>query len=76
MSLFEPVKSASHIVTGTLEGAKDIFDEVKSMLLMLVKEGLVPLVEAFCILCRTFRDEVKGGVKEPKPKAKAKKKVA
>tara|TARA_B110000438_G_scaffold289820_1_gene324811 strand:- start:472 stop:723 length:252 start_codon:yes stop_codon:yes gene_type:complete len=83
MSLFEPVKSASHIVTGTLESAKDVFDAAKVGILMLVNEAAMPLIEAVCILCKTFRDEVKGGVKEqPKkqskkqPKKGSKKKVA
>ena len=67
--MFEAFKVASHIITGTLEGLKDVFDELKG--------GIIPLFKAFRLLMERILQEVETDLKDkPKPKAKGKRKAA
>jgi hypothetical protein len=64
--MFDAFKVASHIFTGTLEGIKELFDELKG--------GLMPLARSFRLLMESIEKEVSKDLKD-KPKSK-KKKVA
>jgi hypothetical protein len=71
--MFKFFKVANYIFIGILEGAKELFDEVKG--------GLMPLARAFRKTMEKIEEEVDGSLKdEPKPKskpkAKGKRKVA
>ena len=70
--MFESFKVASHIFTGTLQGAKQLFDEIIG--------GLLTLARIFHTVMQSIEDEVNADLKKSKKasmtKPKGKKKVA
>jgi len=70
MNIFSVFRTFNHILVGSLEGIKEIFDELKGTVL--------PVFRSCRILAESFEKEVKGDLgKKPKaaPKAKAKDKA-
>lgn len=72
--LFDSLKTANHIFIGALEGTKELFDEVKG--------GLLAGGRLFRMFMENIENEVhkdlnkSSKVSNPKPKKRAKKKVA
>ena len=70
--MFDSFKVASHIFTGTLEGIKEMFDELKA--------GLLCLFRVFRTFMESSEEEgnkdLKKSRKASMPKPKGKKKVA
>ena len=72
--MFDSFKVASHIFTGTLEGIKEMFDELKA--------GLLCVFRVFRTFMESIEEEVNKDLNKPKqqpkkqPKKRSKKKVA
>ena len=62
--MFKIFHVANYIFIGMLEGAKELFDELRG--------GLMPLARSFRKTMEKIEEEVDGSLKEPKPKAKSK----